>query len=90
MITTSTETKQVNVCRFLAEALSEQLGTFTEDSDIDPELIEGVVQIELLDFDALLEHLNGNFEENSDSVEAVEEFKEAINGEVEVFAYWES
>jgi frataxin-like iron-binding protein CyaY len=90
MNTTNTETKQVNVCRFLAEALSEQFDTFTEDCDIDPGLIEGVVQTELIDFDAMLEHLNDNFQENSDSVKAIEEFKEAINGEVEVFAYWGS
>ncbi len=87
----STEMKQVNVCRFLAEALSEQLGTFTEDCDCEPELIEGVVEISQLDFDSLLEHLNENgFEENSDSIEAIDNFKQATEGEAEVFAYWEA
>lgn len=87
----STEMKQVNVCRFLAEALSEQLGTFTEDCDCEPELIEGVVEISQLDFDSLLEHLNENgFEENSDSIEAIDNFKQATEGEAEVLAYWEA
>lgn len=84
------EIKQINICRFLAESLSEELGTFTEDNDVDPELIEGVVQVELLDFDVLLGHLNGKFEKNSDSINAIEEFKEAIDGNTEVFAYWEA
>lgn len=90
MTASKTEMKQINVCRFLAEALDEQLDTFTVDDEEDPELMEGVVQIELLDFSSLLEHLKTNYEESGSAIDAMNTFKAATKGECNVFAYWEA
>ena len=86
----STELKMVNVSRFLADALSAQVGTLTEDELCDPDLIEGEVVIADLDFDDLLRSLVDYYGDHGESVEDLDGFKEAVEGHDKIFAYWES